>query len=44
LPSPVKKLNGAKGVLSDDKKTITYKSGLTDMISHPEEMEYEIEY
>jgi len=44
LPSPVKKLKGAKGVLSDDKKTITYKSGLTDMISHPEEMEYEIEY
>lgn len=44
LPSPVKKLNGAKGILSDDKKTITYKSGLTDMISHPEEMEYEIEY
>ena len=44
LPSPVKKLNGAKGVLSDDKRTITYKTGLTDMISHPEEMEYEIEY
>jgi hypothetical protein len=44
LPSPVKKLNGAKGVLSDDKKTITYKLGLTDMISHPEEMEYDIEY
>lgn len=44
LPSPVKKLNGAKGVLSDDKKTITYKLGLTDMITHPEEMEYEIDY
>lgn len=44
LPSPVKKLNGAKGVLSDDKRTITYKTGLTDMISHPEEMEYEIDY
>jgi hypothetical protein len=44
VPSPVKKLNGAKGVLSDDKKTITYKLGLTDMITHPEEMEYEIDY
>lgn len=44
LPAPVKKLSGAKGQLSDDKKTITYKSSLTDMITHPEEMEYEIDY
>jgi hypothetical protein len=44
LPSPVKKLSGGKGVLSDDKKTITYKATLSDMTEHPEEMEYQIEY
>ena len=38
------KLNGGKGVLSDDKKSITYKSTLSDLMERPEEVEYEIEY
>lgn len=44
LPSPVKKLSGGKGVLSDDKKSITYKATLGDLMERPEEVEYEIEY
>jgi hypothetical protein len=44
VPSPIKKLNGGKGVLSDDKKSITYKSTLSDLMERPEEVEYEIEY
>ncbi len=44
FPSPIKKLSGGKGVLSDDKKSITYKASLTDLVERPEEVEYEIEY
>jgi hypothetical protein len=44
LPNPIKKLNGGKGLLSDDKKTITYKANLTDLMERPEEVEYDIEY
>ena len=44
LPSPVKSVSNPKAVLSADKKTVTIKTIVTNMMEKPEEAEYSIEY
>jgi len=44
LPRPVKKIDNALAKLSDDKKTITLKYNLIEVLDHPEKFEYTIAY
>jgi hypothetical protein len=44
LPRPVKKIDNPLLKLSDDKKTVTMKFNLIDIIDHPGQFEYTIEY
>jgi len=44
LPKPAKKITNTFAKLSDDKKTVTIKYNLTDVMEHPEKFEYTIEY
>jgi hypothetical protein len=44
LPRPVKKLSNTFAKTSEDKKTVTLKYSLSDMLDHPERFEYTIEY
>jgi hypothetical protein len=44
LPKPVKNFNGMNGVLSDDKRTITFSYPFMDVIEKPEMAEFKIEY
>jgi hypothetical protein len=44
LPAPAKTVSNPKALLSDDKKTVTIKSIITDLMEKPEEGEYNIEY
>jgi hypothetical protein len=44
LPAPAKTVTNAKAQLSADKKTVTIKSIITDLMEKPEEGEYSIEY
>jgi hypothetical protein len=44
LPRPVKKIDNPLAKLSDDKKTVTMKFNLMDVLDHPEQFEYTIAY
>jgi hypothetical protein len=44
LPHAVKKVSSQKAIISDDKKTVTISSVLTELFEKPEVGEYEIEY
>lgn len=44
LPKPAKKIINTFAKLSDDKKTVTIKYNLTEVMEHPEKFEYTIEY
>lgn len=44
LPRAVKTITSAKSVLSDDKKTITIKATLEDLLKNPQAYTYRIEY
>ncbi|HOZ77798.1 MAG TPA: hypothetical protein PLY34_07365 [Ferruginibacter sp.] len=44
LPAPAKTVSNAKATLSDDKRTVTIKSIITDLMEKPTEGEYTIEY
>jgi len=44
LPKPVKKITNTFAKLSDDKKTVTIKYNLAEVMEHPEKFEYTIEY
>lgn len=44
LPSPAKNVSNPKAELSADKKTITIKSIITELMEKPEQGEYSIEY
>lgn len=44
LPRPVKKIDNALAVLSEDKKMVTIKYNLIEVIDHPEKFEYTIAY
>ena len=44
LPSPVKKYSGPQSKLSDDKKTITFITSLSDELDKPSSAEYSVEY
>lgn len=44
LPRPVKKVDNPLLKLSDDKKTVTMKFNLIEVIDHPEQFEYTVEY
>ncbi|HEX4852449.1 MAG TPA: hypothetical protein VFV08_16645, partial [Puia sp.] len=44
LPRPVKKIDNALAKLSDDKKMVTIKYNLIEVIDHPEKFEYTIAY
>ena len=44
LPSPVKKYSGPESKLSDDKKTITFITSLSDQLDKPSAGEYSVEY
>lgn len=44
LPRPLKKIDNALAVVSDDKKTITIKYNFIEVFDHPEKFEYTIAY
>jgi hypothetical protein len=44
LPKPAKKITNTFAKLSEDKKTVTIKYSLTEVMDHPEKFEYTIEY
>jgi len=44
LPKPAKSVGNSLAKLSDDKKTVTIKYNLTELLEHPEKFEYSIEY
>ncbi|MBS1669510.1 MAG: hypothetical protein JST58_19210 [Bacteroidetes bacterium] len=44
LPKPAKSVGNSLAKLSDDKKTVTIKYNLTELLDHPEKFEYSIEY
>lgn len=44
LPAPAKTVSNAKATLSDDKRTVTIKSIITDLMEKPAEGAYTIEY
>ncbi len=44
LPKAVKKYDGPGSTISNDKKTITFSTTLTEMLEHPEKVSYRIEY
>jgi hypothetical protein len=44
LPKPAKKITNTFAKLSPDKKTVTIKYNLTEVLEHPEKFEYTIEY
>ena len=44
LPRKVKKYKGNQTILSDDKKTLTFLTTLSDMLNRPETAEYTVEY
>ncbi len=44
LPATVKNYKGSNAVLSDDKKTITFTSSLSEMFNRPASLEYDLAY
>ncbi|HXB45664.1 MAG TPA: hypothetical protein VNV85_16470 [Puia sp.] len=44
LPKPAKKITNTFAKLSEDKKTVTIKYNLAEVMEHPEKFEYSIEY
>lgn len=44
LPSPVKKITGAKASVSDSKKTVTVQNNMLDIFEHPENFEFSVQY
>jgi len=44
LPRPIKKVDNTLAKLSDDKKTVIIKYNLMDVMDHPEQFGYTIEY
>ncbi len=44
LPRPVKKYTGNNASIFADKKTVTFKTTLTDLLNRPAAEEYEVEY
>jgi hypothetical protein len=44
LPRPVKKVDNALAKISDDKKTVTIKYNIIEMLDNPQKFEYSIEY
>ncbi|HVM89519.1 MAG TPA: hypothetical protein VMT76_15130 [Puia sp.] len=44
LPKPAKKITNTFAKLSADKKTVTLKYNMTEVLDHPEKFEYTIEY
>ena len=44
LPNKVKKYKGNQTILSDDKKTVSFLTTLSDMLNRPEAAEYSVEY
>ena len=43
-PKEIKNYSGNNAMLSDNKKTISFKNTLTEMIEHPEKLSYKVEY
>ena len=43
-PVPIKNYAGNNAMLSDNKKTISFKNTLTEMMEHPEKLSYKVEY
>ena len=43
-PREIKKYSGNNAELSGDKKMVIFKNTLTEMIEHPEKLEYQVEY
>jgi hypothetical protein len=43
-PSDIKKYSGNNPELSGNKRTVTFKTSLTDMLEHPEKLAYKVEY
>lgn len=43
-PGKIKKYKGNQSVLSDDKKTVTFSTTLSDVLNRPEAAEYNVEY
>lgn len=43
-PAKIKKYKGNQTILSDDKKTVTFLTTLSDMLNRPEAAEYSVEY
>lgn len=43
-PKEIKKYSGNNAGLSENKKTVTFKNTLTDMMEHPEKLSYKVEY
>ncbi|MBA2745446.1 MAG: hypothetical protein H0U44_04395 [Flavisolibacter sp.] len=44
FPRPIKNLKGKKAVLSDDKKTVTIRSTMADLLENPDALAFRIEY
>ncbi|MES1219722.1 MAG: hypothetical protein ABUT20_29750 [Bacteroidota bacterium] len=44
LPKAVKKYKGNNSTISADKKTISFKSSLTDLLKNPQALEFDLEY
>ena len=44
LPRPIKSTGNPLAKLSDDKKTVTMKFNLVDVLDHPDQFEYKVEY
>lgn len=44
LPKVVKKFEGPNSIVSNDKKTVTFETTLTEMMEHPEKISYKVEY
>lgn len=43
-PKEIKNYSGNNAMLSDNKKTVSFKNTLTEMIEHPEKLSYKVEY
>lgn len=44
LPKAVKGYDGPGSTISANKKTITFKTTLTEMVAHPEKVSYLVKY
>jgi hypothetical protein len=44
LPKPVKHYKGNDASVSADKKTISFRNNLTNLLKKPESLEFELDY